>query len=56
MGFKVLRLSISWSRIFPRGDEEHPNEKGLQFYDDIFKELKNTCNVGKTFSGSFKRL
>ena len=25
MGFKVLRLSISWSRIFPRGDEEHPN-------------------------------
>ena len=40
MGFKVLRLSISWSRIFPRGDEEHPNEKGLQFYDDIFKELK----------------
>lgn len=29
MGFKVLRLSISWSRIFPRGDEERPNEKGL---------------------------
>ena len=24
--------------------------------DLIFKELKNTCNVGKTFSGSFKRL
>ena len=40
MGFKVLRLSISWSRIFPRGDEERPNEKGLQFYDDVFKELK----------------
>ena len=40
MGFKVLRLSISWSRIFPRGDEEGPNEKGLQFYDDVFKELK----------------
>ena len=46
MGFKVLRLSISWSRIFPRGDEEHPNEKGLQFYDDVFKELKNiTLNL-----------
>lgn len=40
MGFKVLRLSISWSRIFPRGDEEIPNEEGLAFYDDVFKELK----------------
>ena len=24
--------------------------------DLIFKELKNACDVGKTFSGSFKRL
>lgn len=38
MGFKVLRLSIAWSRIFPRGDEETPNEEGLQFYDDVFDE------------------
>ena len=45
MGFKVLRLSISWSRIFPRGDEERPNEKGLQFYDDVFKELKKYLNT-----------
>lgn len=40
MGFKSFRLSISWSRIFPNGDEEKPNEKGLQFYDDVFDELK----------------
>ncbi|MGN0273267.1 MAG: glycoside hydrolase family 1 protein [Chordicoccus sp.] len=39
MGFKVFRTSIAWSRIFPRGDEAEPNEKGLQFYDDLFDEL-----------------
>ena len=39
MGFKSLRTSIAWSRIFPNGDEETPNEKGLQFYDDLFDEL-----------------
>jgi 6-phospho-beta-glucosidase len=39
MGFKVYRMSISWSRIYPLGYEEEPNEEGLQFYDRIFKEL-----------------
>jgi 6-phospho-beta-glucosidase len=38
MGFKVFRTSIAWSRIFPQGDEECPNEKGLQFYDRLFDE------------------
>lgn len=38
MGFKVFRTSIAWSRIFPKGDEAEPNEKGLQFYDDLFDE------------------
>jgi 6-phospho-beta-glucosidase len=38
MGFKVFRTSIAWSRIFPNGDESVPNEKGLQFYDDLFDE------------------
>lgn len=38
MGFKVFRTSIAWSRIFPNGDEEAANEKGLQFYDDLFDE------------------
>ncbi|NME45328.1 6-phospho-beta-glucosidase [Faecalicoccus pleomorphus] len=36
MGFKCLRTSIAWSRIFPNGDEDAPNEDGLQFYDDLF--------------------
>ncbi len=38
MGFKVFRTSIAWSRIFPKGDEETPNEKGLEFYDKVFDE------------------
>lgn len=38
MGFKVFRLSIAWSRIFPMGDEEQTNEKGLAFYDAVFDE------------------
>ena len=39
MGFKTLRVSIAWSRIFPKGDEDTPNEKGLDFYDKLFDEL-----------------
>lgn len=39
MGFKAFRTSIAWSRIFPRGDEEEPNEEGLKFYDDLLNEL-----------------
>jgi len=40
MGFKVLRVSIAWSRIFPTGEEADPNEKGLQFYENLFTEMK----------------
>lgn len=40
MGFRALRISISWPRIFPTGEDEIPNEKGLQFYDNLFAELK----------------
>ncbi len=39
MGFKCFRTSIAWTRIFPKGDEEKPNEAGLQFYDEMFDEL-----------------
>ena len=38
MGFKVYRLSIAWSRIFPNGDDKEPNEAGLKYYDDVFDE------------------
>lgn len=39
MGFRVYRMSISWSRVFPKGDEENPNEEGLRFYDQVIDEL-----------------
>lgn len=39
MGFRVLRFSIAWSRIFPTGEEIEPNEKGLEFYDKVI----DTC-------------
>ena len=40
MGFKCFRLSINWSRIYPNGDDETPNEEGLKFYDAVFDECK----------------
>lgn len=40
MGFKTFRLSIAWSRIFPKGDETEPNEEGLQFYENVFRECR----------------
>lgn len=39
MGLKSLRISIAWTRIFPKGDEKEPNEKGLKFYDDVIDEI-----------------
>lgn len=41
MGFTVFRTSIAWSRIFPHGDEEQPNEQGLAFYDRLFDECRS---------------
>ena len=35
MGFRVFRFSIAWTRIFPTGMEETPNERGLMFYDRV---------------------
>lgn len=40
IGFKTYRLSLAWSRIFPKGDELEPNEAGLLFYENIFKECQ----------------
>ena len=40
MGFRCFRMSISWTRLFPRGDEETANEEGVRFYRDVFIELR----------------
>ncbi|MDO4468127.1 MAG: family 1 glycosylhydrolase [Bacillota bacterium] len=38
MGWTVFRFSINWGRIFPNGDDEQPNEAGLQFYENVIDE------------------
>ena len=40
MGFKVLRVSISWPRLFPTGEEAEANEEGVAFYRELFQEMK----------------
>ena len=51
MGFRCLRTSFNWARIFPKGDEEEPNEKGLAFYDRLIDEmLKNGIEPVMTVS------
>lgn len=40
MGLRVFRTSISWSRLFPQGDEETPNLQGIAFYKDLFQECQ----------------
>ncbi|MCI5724075.1 MAG: family 1 glycosylhydrolase [Erysipelotrichaceae bacterium] len=39
MGYTMFRLSISWPRIFPHGNDEKPNQEGLDFYRKVFEEL-----------------
>lgn len=38
MGFSVYRFSVSWSRIYPHGDDAEPNAEGIAFYRGIINE------------------
>jgi len=50
-GFNIFRTSINWTRIYPTGEEDMPNENGLKFYDNMFKEcIKNGMTVMVTIS------
>ena len=40
MGFKCYRLSISWTRILPGGDDDTPNAAGAAFYRNVFEECR----------------
>lgn len=40
MGFRMFRMSISWSRIYPTGMDEQPNQEGIEFYRKVFQELR----------------
>ncbi len=39
MGFRCCRFSFAWSRIFPAGEEDEPNEEGLKFYENMIDEM-----------------
>ncbi len=39
MNFNVFRLSIAVARLFPKGDEEEPNQAGLDYYDKLIDEI-----------------
>lgn len=41
LGIDIYRISVAWSRIFPTGEEEEPNEDALNMYGDILKKLKD---------------
>lgn len=38
MGLSMMRFGICWTRIFPTGEEEQPNEEGLKFYEAVVDE------------------
>ena len=40
LGLKVFRTSISWSRLYPNGDELEPNPAGVTFYRRVFEECR----------------
>lgn len=40
MGFTTFNTTISWARIFPYGVHGGINQKGVEFYRDVFTELK----------------
>lgn len=40
LGIDIYRLSISWARLYPKGDELEPNEQGIRYYDEVFSEVK----------------
>ena len=40
MGFKSFRMSVSWTRLFPTGKEAEPCPEGVEFYHNVFRELR----------------
>lgn len=40
MGFKALRVSVSWTRLFPTGEEDQPLEAGVAYYRDLFSCMR----------------
>ncbi len=51
LGIDIYRFSISWARLYPKGDEAQPNASGLAYYDRVFEEVrKNNMKVFLTMN------
>lgn len=37
MGITAFRTSISWTRIYPTGEEKEPNAEGIRYYKSLFE-------------------
>lgn len=40
LGIDIYRLSISWARLYPCGDEAEPNPEGTRYYNEVFEEIR----------------
>ena len=40
LGMDIYRLSISWARLFPNGDELEPNINGVAYYNLVFNKIR----------------
>ncbi len=47
MGLKTYRMSISWARIFPNGDDPEPNRAGIEYYRRLFQKCRE-CGIEPT--------
>ncbi len=50
MGCNIYRCSVAWSRIYPLGDEDTPNQEGIEYYRSLFEEchqhgMKILCTI-----------
>lgn len=41
LGLDIYRMSIGWSRLYPRGDEEEPNLAGIEYYTRVFQAVRS---------------
>lgn len=41
MGMKIYRLSVSWARVYPNGDDAEPNSEGLAYYRRVLEGCRS---------------
>jgi len=39
LGIKHFRMSLSWPRLLPNGTIDSPNQKGIDFYNNLLDSL-----------------